>query len=1484
MSFFKQLLLLTAFAFPFICLSQPKAGFTANGKSIRYGDTIKVCTGNSISYASTAINFSSLLYTFTIGSSTQSNNYNPVILYDKAGFGTTKQVVSDGNTSDSILAYVKVSDKDPNLTSSFVYSPNTNNQCANLKYQFTNNSTGNGLAYFWNFGDDITSNSKNPAHQFFTAVGSSGMQTFTVTLIVTDANGCSAVSKQNITVVKIPDAALINQAGNSTYNPILFNGSPTFQQCQKLDSYQFIFVNNSSTETINASYIFDWGDTSGTKTLDANWKVGDTVIHTYTLGLHVLTLSITNAVTGCTGVKKYNVFLGSSPGGAFGPKNNQREFCIGDTGYFNISGYEDNPPGTIYQLHFDDGSVDSIYQQPPPSTVSHVFLKPSCPNINGYFTAYFDISNPCLTTPIITPQFYVSGKPLANMLISPDTVACLNSEITITNTSDFGSVATSGGCSNLGKQVWVISPASGYTITSGTLGNLNGSSTDWANWLNGASSLNIKFTVAGTYTIKIYITNEKCGLDSITKTICARANPQALFKISGTIKCMSDTLTLQNNSVTGSCAGDAYKWTINSMDDEGCGSGAQPAFVNGSNESTTSPQVWFKEPGQYSVQLRTTALSTQNTCFAESSDTVTIKGKPKVSIDALSTICVGNSINPTATVSNCYSSVSPTYSWSFANGNPGTSNKAIPGTINYTIVGQQPVKLNVTNECGISEDSTAVNVIAKPIAQAGTDAQFCSGTSVFIGSPAVAGYSYSWFPSTGLNDSTSASPSLSFIYNGKDADTTLKYFVTASLGADCFSVDSIEVTVKKSPIVTTTPISASVCKNNSVMLIANGATSYVWSPSTYLNTTTNDTVVVQPDTTITYKIVGSFSNGCTDSSNITVTLNADAKADFTQKFLSGCAPYNIDTVINVTAYADRNLTYNWYANNILIESNTTGVAPSYTLLNSSDSVVIKLVTVSKFGCKNDSLQQKFYSGIGVYPSFKKNVSNGCEPLSVQFTNTSSNISSTNFTWNFGNGENTSNAQPDTILFHSGSLHNDTTYYVSLTAFNGCTSKIFSDSVFVKALPLARFGVNNTFGCSPDTLIITNTSLGNSFKYYWDFGDGTTTTTTDQSIFNHIYSTGISDTFIIKLTAENTCGKDTLPLNIVVEPNAIKARVNIFGNNLFGCVPDDVIFNNSTSGAATALWDFGDNTFEFLDGNQVQVEHTYNDTGTYNISVHFDNGCSDTSVNQQVIVYTHPVASFTTDKPIYCYGDSVHLNITSATGDINRLYWGDNDLFYSPPPTSHYYNNLGVYTIKLYADRANAYGTVCSDTATSFIKIGERPITSISSSNDIDCFLNTSGLNASGGQFYVWSPDSTLNNNKIPNPIAKPVTTTNYKVNITGASGCVVTDSVLVKADFSNAGNAYLIPSAFTPNGDGLNDCIRIKYPGYIQEMDLIIYNRWGQVLFHATNPSQCWDGTSPHNGNAIKEPAGTYIYTLRVKSICTAHTDLFEKGTIVLIR
>ena len=87
-----------------------------------------------------------------------------------------------------------------------------------------------------------------------------------------------------------------------------------------------------------------------------------------------------------------------------------------------------------------------------------------------------------------------------------------------------------------------------------------------------------------------------------------------------------------------------------------------------------------------------------------------------------------------------------------------------------------------------------------------------------------------------------------------------------------------------------------------------------------------------------------------------------------------------------------------------------------------------------------------------------------------------------------------------------------------------------------------------------------------------------------------------------------------------------------------------------------------------------------------------------------------------------------------------------------------------------------------------------------------------------------------------------------------------------------------MPSAFTPNNDGKNDCYRAKNWGYVTDFELSIFNRWGERVFHTSNPTQCWDGTY----KGIPQKSDVYVYIVKAKSLC--ESAVFRKGTLALIR
>ncbi len=96
--------------------------------------------------------------------------------------------------------------------------------------------------------------------------------------------------------------------------------------------------------------------------------------------------------------------------------------------------------------------------------------------------------------------------------------------------------------------------------------------------------------------------------------------------------------------------------------------------------------------------------------------------------------------------------------------------------------------------------------------------------------------------------------------------------------------------------------------------------------------------------------------------------------------------------------------------------------------------------------------------------------------------------------------------------------------------------------------------------------------------------------------------------------------------------------------------------------------------------------------------------------------------------------------------------------------------------------------------------------------------------------------------------------------------------------FKDCNLLRLIPTAFTPNNDHLNDCFGAKRWPLTSSFELNVYNRAGQMLFRSTNITECWDGTF----NGIAQPMGTYIYS--VKATTDVCGQITKKGTIVLIR
>lgn len=282
-----------------------------------------------------------------------------------------------------------------------------------------------------------------------------------------------------------------------------------------------------------------------------------------------------------------------------------------------------------------------------------------------------------------------------------------------------------------------------------------------------------------------------------------------------------------------------------------------------------------------------------------------------------------------------------------------------------------------------------------------------------------------------------------------------------------------------------------------------------------------------------------------------------------------------------------------------------------------------------------------------------------------------------------------------------------------------------------------------------------------------------------------------------------------------------------------------------------------------------IANGLNVAGTYTFSL--NNAVCECSDTVKVIRSTSPtITPIVTNSPI-CEGAT--LNLMASTS--NNIYnWSGPNGFSStiPNPTINLatLQSSGTYTI------SSNNGT-CAASQNVNVVVNATPILNISPDTTI-CSSAPIQLAASGGMTYLWSPEGTLSNPNISNPIATPLGTITYRV-ISGNSNCKDTAFTTITFDQALCDSEIHFPTGFTPNNDGRNDLFRVAN-GYsiIAKYNLSVYNKWGQLIFQTDVPKVGWDGRL----NGILQASDVFVwqsnYTLRNGN------SYFKKGTFALIR
>ncbi|HEY4286463.1 MAG TPA: gliding motility-associated C-terminal domain-containing protein [Puia sp.] len=269
----------------------------------------------------------------------------------------------------------------------------------------------------------------------------------------------------------------------------------------------------------------------------------------------------------------------------------------------------------------------------------------------------------------------------------------------------------------------------------------------------------------------------------------------------------------------------------------------------------------------------------------------------------------------------------------------------------------------------------------------------------------------------------------------------------------------------------------------------------------------------------------------------------------------------------------------------------------------------------------------------------------------------------------------------------------------------------------------------------------------------------------------------------------------------------------------------------------------------------------------------DNECpEEDSIN--IAVRTVPDFKAPTDETV-CKEQQVRLDGPNGTGYL--YLWtpatGLDDPaapypYASPDETSSYHLAISDSLCGAYPDYQGIFD----------VQVTVKPLPPIKAekSNDIDCSVHWSHLSVSGGIVYTWLTTVGLDNPFSPTPTARIDSTTTYVVKGTGTNGCVAYDTLTVNVTATGA-NTFVVPNAFTPNGDGHNDHFGVTHWGDVRLEELSIYNRNGLRVFTTKNPSIGWDG----NFNGQPQPADGYVYVIRALTFCGV---IFQKGVLTLIR